>query len=146
MLNHAASHPAAPPSEQYVRAEVLMGASIIQPVSHTIARPQPPGGMADGHAAAPASLPANVTWCLSRLCLTVWCCQVRGDPNKCVFTTIAHINPGGLVPPFVVNTLCARGPVEFHTLVEQAAKRTKHIKFSGKSAADKYGASPTTTA
>jgi hypothetical protein len=64
-----------------VRAEVLMGASIIKPVPD--------------------------------------------EPGKCVFTTIAHINPGGLVPPFLVNTLCARGPVEFHHLVEQAAQRTR---------------------
>ncbi|KAM3570646.1 hypothetical protein VYU27_007289 [Nannochloropsis oceanica] len=81
VLNRAASHPEAPPSDKYVRAEVLMGASIIQPV------------------------PTH--------------------PNKCVFTTIAHINPGGLVPPFLVNKLCARGPVEFHNLVEKAAQRTR---------------------
>lgn len=35
MLNHAAQHPAAPPSDNFVRAEVLMGASIIQPVRPT---------------------------------------------------------------------------------------------------------------
>lgn len=35
VLNHAAQHPAAPPSDNFVRAEVLMGASIIQPVRPT---------------------------------------------------------------------------------------------------------------
>lgn len=94
VLNRAASHPEAPPNEKYVRAEVLMGASIIQPVAD--------------------------------------------DPDKCVFTTIAHINPGGLVPPFLVNKLCARGPVEFHSLVEKAAQRTRTMPKTAGDAATKY--------
>lgn len=96
VLNRAAEHHLAPPSDRYVRAEVLMGASIIQPV--------------------------------------------KGDPGKCVFTTIAQINPGGLVPPFLVNKLCARGPIEFHHLVEEAAKRTRERRGRGLDVgSDKYG-------
>ena len=52
---------------------------------------------------------------------------IQGEPDKCMFTMITHVNPGGVVDnpvgAKIVNALAANAPVEFVTKLEAAASQ-----------------------
>ena len=52
---------------------------------------------------------------------------IKGEPDKCMFTMITHVNPGGVVDnpvgAKILNALAASAPVEFVSKLEEAANR-----------------------
>mmetsp|Transcript_10523 Transcript_10523/g.17695 ORF Transcript_10523/g.17695 Transcript_10523/m.17695 type:complete len:87 (+) Transcript_10523:2-262(+) len=50
---------------------------------------------------------------------------IPGRPKYCKLTMITQVDPGGIIPPVLMNTLCTSGPIGFVKNVEIAANRPK---------------------
>jgi hypothetical protein len=48
---------------------------------------------------------------------------IKGSPNRCKLTMITQVDPGGFVPPVLMNHMCTLGPIGFLKNIELAAKK-----------------------
>lgn len=47
---------------------------------------------------------------------------IKGSSNKCKLTMITQVDPGGFVPPVLMNHMCTLGPIGFLKNIEEASK------------------------
>ena len=45
---------------------------------------------------------------------------ILGDPNRSKLTMLSQLDPGGIIPPMVINNICANGPIGFFKGVENS--------------------------
>ena len=50
---------------------------------------------------------------------------ISGQPKKCKLTMLTQVDPGGVIPPWVINHICTLGPIGFLQNVETASKNRK---------------------
>jgi hypothetical protein len=111
VVNRGAEHPDAPRSEDFVRAEILMGANIIQPmpghpdktIFSMVTQVDPVRHITHPHAGDRAS--GRAGWLTHGM---LW--------SGCGWQ-------GGFAPPVIVNKISSLGPVSFFSKIEAAAKR-----------------------
>lgn len=48
---------------------------------------------------------------------------IHESPNKCKLTIIAQVNPGGIIPPALINHICTLGPINSLKSIELASKK-----------------------
>lgn len=50
---------------------------------------------------------------------------IAGQPKKCKLTMLTQLDPGGIIPPWVINHFCTLGPIGYLKNVETVSKRKK---------------------
>ena len=54
---------------------------------------------------------------------------IPGENKKCRLTMLTQVDPGGILPPMLINSICTMGPPSYFKQIEAAANKHPSIKY-----------------